>query len=76
LAIAHGRRAVALTLMKAHGEPLAEAEEGVRRGGMFRERGAHDKVLDDFTIAIRNAPMQAGLYVERAQSHEKLGRLQ
>jgi len=47
----------------------------VQRGGVFRERGAHDKALDDFTLAIRNAPMQAGLYVERAQSHEKLGRL-
>lgn len=27
----------------------------VQRGGMFRERGAHDKALDDFTLAIRNA---------------------
>ena len=47
----------------------------VQRGGMFRERGAHDKALDDFTLAIRNAPMQAGIYVERPQSYEKLGRL-
>ena len=35
---------------------------------MFRERGAHDEALDDFTLAIRCAPMHAGLYVERAQS--------